>query len=62
MKKFAVRNFHGSGRVPARVFDVIVENGKVDLEVKVDKTKIEKIPWEDVVSQVETAKRMETAQ
>lgn len=59
MRKIAVRNFRGTGRTPARVFDVIVEDGKVDLEVKIDKMKFEKIPWEDVVCQVEAARRMD---
>jgi len=35
---------------------VVIDNGKVFLEKKTDKNKYEKIPWEDVVYQVEVAK------
>ena len=33
-----------------------IEDGKIFLEKKTDKKQFEKIPWEDVVYQVETAK------
>jgi hypothetical protein len=35
---------------------VVIEDGKVFLEKKSDKNKYKRIPWEDVVYQVETAK------
>jgi len=37
------------------VFDVVVDGNNVDLEIK-NKKKIVKIPWDEVVSQVEAAK------
>lgn len=50
-----VRNFHSGKNMPTRVFDVIVNGDRVDLEVKTDKNKYETIPWEDVVYQVGVA-------
>jgi hypothetical protein len=41
---------------PQRVFDVVIENDKIDLEIKIEKKKLIKIPWEEVVSQVKAAK------
>lgn len=61
MVKKPVRNLHSTKQTPPRVFDVIVEDGKVDLEVKTDKNKYETIPWEDVVYQVEAAKKSASA-
>ena len=51
-----IRNLHSDRVSPPRVFDVVVEDGAVSLEVKVEKKRIETIPWEDVVFQVEAAK------
>lgn len=62
MVKKPVRNLHSEKQTPPRVFDVIVQNGKVDLEVKTDKNKYEKIPWEDVVYQVEAAMQAAASQ
>lgn len=56
MIKKAIRNLHSSKLVPPRFCDVIVEGEKIFLEKKNDKNKYEKIPWEDVVYQVESAK------
>jgi hypothetical protein len=41
---------------------VIVEGDDVKLEVKNDKGKLESIPWEDVVYQVDAAKKMAVTQ
>jgi hypothetical protein len=54
--KRPIRNLHSDKSTPPRFCDVVIEDGKVFLEKKSDKNKYEKIPWEDVVYQVETAK------
>lgn len=56
MIKRPILSFSNEKPTPQRVFDVIVEGNKVDLEIKKDKKKIVKIPWNEVVSQVEAAK------
>jgi len=62
MVKKPIRNLHSEKQTPPRLFDVIVQDGKVDLEVKTDKNKYETIPWEDVVYQVEAAMQAATSQ
>ena len=62
MVKKPIRNLHSEKQTPPRLFDVIVQDGKVDLEVKTDKNKYETIPWEDVVYQVEAAIQSATSQ
>ena len=57
MIKRPIRNLHSLKRSAPRVFDVIVENDKVQIEVKTDKNAYETIPWEDIVFQVEAAKK-----
>jgi len=54
--KRPIRNLHSDKPTSPRFCDVVIEDGKVFLEKKSDKNKYEKIPWEDVVYQVETAK------
>lgn len=56
MTKIAIRNLHSDKPIPPRFCDVVIEDGKIFLEKKTDKKQFEKIPWEDVVYQVETAK------
>lgn len=56
MIKRPIRNLHSDKPTPPRFCDVVIEDGKVFLEKKSDKNKYEKIPWEDVVYQVEAAK------
>lgn len=56
MVKKPIRNLHSTKPVPPRFCDVVIENNVVFLEKKIDKNKYEKIPWEDVVFQVEAAK------
>lgn len=53
-----IRNLHSSKIMPPRFCDVIVDGEKVYLEQKISKDKYEKIPWDDVVYQVEAAKRI----
>jgi len=55
MTKHPIRNLHSNKPMPPRFCDVVFEDGKVFLEVKTDKNKFEKIPWKDVVVQVEAA-------
>jgi hypothetical protein len=56
MVKRPILCFSNEKPTPQRVFDVVVEGNKIDLEIKSDKKKIIKIPWNEVVSQVEAAK------
>ncbi len=56
MTKTAIRNLHSDKMIPPRFCDVIIEDGKIFLEMKTDKKHFEKILWEDVVYQVEAAK------
>ena len=54
--KRPIRDLHSDKPTPPRFCDVIIEGDKVFLEKKSDKNKYEKIPWDDVVYQVEAAK------
>ncbi|MDY4784092.1 hypothetical protein [Pygmaiobacter massiliensis] len=54
--KRPIRDLHSDRPTPPRFCDVIVEGDHIFLEKKSDKNKYEKIPWEDVVYQVEAAK------
>ena len=56
MTKTAISNLHSDKPIPPRFCDVVIEDEKIFLEKKTDKKQFEKIPWEDVVYQVETAK------
>lgn len=53
-----ILNLHSDKTHPPRCCDVIIDKTGVNLEMKLDKDKYEKIPWEDVVYQVEIAKKM----
>ena len=55
MIKRPVRNLHSPKPIPTRFCDVIVDGSKVELEVKNDKNKYDRIPWGDVVTQVNAA-------
>ncbi len=44
----------GESLTPIRMFDVVIEDDKVELEVKRNK-EFKRIPWEDVVRQVDAA-------
>lgn len=54
--KKPIRNLSSNKSVPPRVFDVVIDGDRIDLEVKMNKNKVEKIPWDDVIYQVEVAK------
>ncbi len=58
MIKRPIRNLHSKGKIGRRVFDVIVKDKQVNLEIKTGKNDYEQIPWDDVVTQVEIAKQM----
>ena len=60
MVKRPVRDLHSTKPVPPRFCDVIVEDGQVFLEKKNEKKQYEKIPWDDVVYQVQAAVKAET--
>lgn len=54
--KKPVRNLHSDKPIPPRVFDVVIDGDRIDLEIKTKRNILEKIPWEDVIYQVELAK------
>ncbi len=56
MVKRPIRDLHSDRQMPPRFCDVVIEDDKIYLEYKKDKNKYVKIPWEDVVYQVEAAK------
>lgn len=56
MVKRAIRDLHSESQTPPRFCDVVIEGDKIYLVYKKDKNKYVKIPWEDVVYQVEAAK------
>ena len=39
-----------------RLFDALIEDGKVTLELKNSKSELLRVPWDDVVYQVNAAK------
>lgn len=51
-----IRNFRSNKDMPTRVFDVVIEGDNVDLEIKLNNKKFERIAWDDVIYQVELAK------
>ena len=57
MYRQPVRNLHSTKSVPTRVCDVaVLDEMRILLEFKTEKGKVEQIPWEDVVYQVEVAR------
>lgn len=53
-----IRNLHDGTPDGQRVFDAVIEGGKVMIELKSSKRQIIRIPWEDVVNQVDIAKKL----
>lgn len=53
-----IRNLHDGTPDGQRVCDVVIEGGKVMIELKSSKRQIIRIPWEDVVTQVDIAKKL----
>lgn len=58
MKKWRkhIRNLHDGTENGERLFDAIVEGGKVTIELKNSKKQLVQVPWEDIVTQVDAAK------
>lgn len=56
VKRRPILSFSDDRLPPQRVFDVIIEDNNINLEIKNDKKRIIKIPWNEVVSQVEAAR------
>lgn len=51
-----IRNLHDGTEDGERLFDVIVEEGRVTIELKTSKKQLVQVPWEDIVTQVDAAK------
>ena len=52
-----IRNLHDGSEDGERLFDAIVEGGRVTIELKTSKKQLVQVPWEDILMQVEAAKR-----
>ncbi len=55
-----IRNLTSDKPMPPRLFDVVIDEHHPDqvfIEQKVDKKRTERVPWEDVKHQVESAIR-----
>ena len=55
LKRVSIRNRHSKYKSNPRVFDVVLIGQKVFFEVKTGKDHTERIPFEDVIEQVENA-------
>lgn len=58
MIRRAIRNFSSDKPMPPRLFDVVIDEKHPDqvyIEQKLDKKRTERVPWEDVKYQVESA-------
>lgn len=53
-----IRNLHDPTPLGQRVFDVIIKGDKIVLEIKTSRKTLVQIPWDDVVAQVEAAKKI----
>lgn len=51
-----IRNLHDGSEDRERIFDAIVEEGRVTIELKTSKKQLVQVPWEDIVTQVNAAK------
>lgn len=51
-----IRNLHDGSEDGERIFDAIVEEGRVTIELKTSKKQLVQVPWEDIVTQVNAAK------
>jgi hypothetical protein len=51
-----IRNLHDESEDGERIFDAIVEEGRVTIELKTSKKQLVQVPWEDIVTQVNAAK------
>lgn len=55
LKRVSIRNRHSKYKSNPRVFDVVLIGQKVFFVVKTGKDQTERIPFEDVIEQVENA-------
>lgn len=60
LKRISIRNKNSIYKRNPRIFDVVLIGKKVYFEVKTGKDQTERIPFEDVIDQVETAVKHET--
>lgn len=51
-----IRNMHDGSEDGERIFDAIVEEGRVTIELKTSRKQLVQVPWEDIVTQVNAAK------
>jgi hypothetical protein len=51
-----IRNLRDGSEDGERIFDAIVEEGRVTIELKTSKKQLVQVPWEDIVTQVDAAK------
>ena len=51
-----ISNLHDGSEDGERIFDAIVEEGRVTIELKTSKKQLVQVPWEDIVTQVDAAK------
>lgn len=51
-----IRNLHDGSEDGEGIFDAIVEEGRVTIELKTSKKQLVQVPWEDIVTQVDAAK------
>ena len=51
-----IGNLHDGSEDGERIFDAIVEEGRVTIELKTSKKQLVQVPWEDIVTQVDAAK------
>lgn len=51
-----IRNLYDGTEDGERIFDAIVEEGRVTIELKTSKKQLVRVPWEDIVNQVDAAK------
>lgn len=59
LKRVYIRNKHSIYKSNPRVFDVVLIDKKVFFEIKTGKDQLERIPFEDVIQQVESAVLLE---
>lgn len=55
LKRVSIRNRHSNYKSNPRVFDAVLIGKRVFFEIKTGKDQLERIPFEDVIQQVETA-------
>lgn len=51
-----IRNLHDGTEDGERIFDAIVEEGRVTIELKNSKKQLVQVPWEDIVTQVDAVR------